>query len=135
MNRFWLIKFAPFRFSWEDILRSGQFEIYSVRNAQARNNLKEMNLDDDVLFYHSQEDNRIIGRMKVVTPAHQDPTTSDPQWVSVTFEPTETLPNPVSLSLVRSTPELANIALLRQPRLAVSELTEAEFNTLMKLAN
>jgi len=37
---YWLVKFAPFRYSWQDVLRNGKFEIYSVRNAQARNNLK-----------------------------------------------------------------------------------------------
>ncbi len=40
--KYWLVKFAPFRYSWEDILRNGKFEIYSVRNPQARNNLNSM---------------------------------------------------------------------------------------------
>ena len=87
---YWLIKFAPFRYSWEDILRNGKFEMYSVRNPQARNNLKSMRLCDEVLFYHSQKENCIIGKMKVVKEAHQDKTTADPRWVSVTFEPVET---------------------------------------------
>ncbi len=50
---YWLIKFAPFRFSWDDCLRNGKFEIYSVRNHQARNNLREMKLNNKVLFYQS----------------------------------------------------------------------------------
>lgn len=82
----WLIKFAHFRYSWQKVLRSGKFEIYSVRNAQARNNLKAMKLDDEVLFYRSQEDNCIMGRMKVIEEAHQDKTTADNRWGAVTFE-------------------------------------------------
>ena len=52
---YWLVKFAPFRYSWEDVLSNGKFEIYSVRNSQARNNLNSMRLGDEVLFYHSQK--------------------------------------------------------------------------------
>jgi len=36
---YWLVKFAPFRYSWQKILLHGKFEIYSVHNPQARNNL------------------------------------------------------------------------------------------------
>lgn len=46
-----------------------------------------MKLGDNVLFYHSQEGNYNMGKMKVIEEAQQDKTTSDPKWVSVTFEP------------------------------------------------
>lgn len=100
---YWLIKFAPFRYSWQNVLRNGKFEIYSVRNAQAGNNLKAMQLDDVVLFYHSQEGNEIMGVMKVINEAHQDITTEDPKWVSVTFEPIETFAKPISLQVIKGT--------------------------------
>ncbi len=98
---YWLVKFAPFRVSWQDILRNGKFEIYSVRNAQARNNLKEMKLGDEALFYHSQEGNCIMGKMKVIEEAHQDKTTDDSRWVSVTFQPIEAFENPISLVQIK----------------------------------
>jgi len=59
---FCLVKLAPFRYSWQYVLRNRKFEIYSVRNEQARNNLKIMKLGDEVLFYHSQEGNCIMGK-------------------------------------------------------------------------
>lgn len=68
---YWLIKFAPFRYSWDRVLLYGKFEIYSVRSPQVRNNLKAMKLDDEVFFYHSQEGNCIMGKMKVIEEAHQ----------------------------------------------------------------
>ncbi len=130
---YWLVKFAPFRFSWQDILRLGKFEIYSVRNAQARNNLKEMKLNDEVLFYHSQEEKSIMGNMKVIEEAHQDKTTEDPQWVSVTFEPIHTYKSPILLKKIKESDSLQNIGLIRQPRLAVMKLTKNEFETISKL--
>lgn len=130
---YWLVKFAPFRYSWQDVLRNGKFEIYSVRNLQARNNLKEMKLDDEVLFYHSQEGNCIMGKMKVIEEAHQDKTTNDTRWVSVTFEPVESINPPISLGEIKATKELEKIALIRQPRLAVLKLKIEEYEILLSL--
>ncbi len=130
---YWLVKFAPFRYSWQDVLRNGKFEIYSVRNAQARKNLKEMRLGDEVLFYHSQEGNCIMGKMKVTEEAHQDKTTDDPRWLSVTFEPLETFKNPVSLQTLKSVPELQNIGLIKQPRLAAMKLSKFEYEKILSI--
>ena len=124
---YWLVKFAPFRCSWNEILRHGRFEIYSVRNPQSRNNLKAMSVGNLVLFYHSQEERRVMGIMKVIQTAHQDPTTANPLWVSVTFEPVKSLKPPVSLSKIKATPSLQQLSLIRQPRVAVMPLQKEEF--------
>ena len=127
----WLVKFAPFRYSWQDVLKNGRFEIYSVRNPQARNNLKSMKLGDQVLFYHSQEGNEVVGLMKVFEEAHQDPTTTDAKWVSVTFEPVRSLDKPVTLKQIKSEELLSNIGLVRQQRLSVMKLEKAEFESIL----
>lgn len=129
---YWLVKFAPFRYSWEDVLKNGRFEIYSVRNPQSRNNLVAMKIGDEVLFYHSQEGNCIMGKMKVVEEAHQDKTTDDHRWLSVTFEPVMSFQKPISLSLIRTIPELKNIGLVKQQRLSVMPLTRIEYEILSK---
>lgn len=131
---YWLVKFAPFRYSWSDVLRNGRFEIYGVRNAQARNNLRAMELNDEVLFYHSQQGNEIMGLMEVTYEAHQDSTTTDERWLSVTFEPVESFENPVSLFTIKNNEQLQNIGLVKQQRLAVMPLTKHEFEVIKLLA-
>ena len=130
---YWLVKFAPFRHSWQNILQTDKFEMYSVRNAQARNNLKAMQCNDLALFYHSQEGNCIMGIMKVVKGAHQDPTTDDLRWVSVTFEPIESFETPVSLQEIKAVKGLSRIGLVKQPRLAVMPLNKYEFSLLCNM--
>jgi predicted RNA-binding protein with PUA-like domain len=130
---YWLVKFAPFRYCWQDILRNGKFEIYSVRNAQARNNLKEMRLGDEVLFYHSQEGNCIMGKMKLIEEAYQDKTTNDSRWVSVAFEPVECIVPPIPLQKIKVTKALENIGLIKQQRLAVMKLSKEEFKIIISL--
>jgi len=131
----WLVKFAPFRYGWQDILKNGKFEIYSIRNPQARNNLKKMRLGDVVLFYHSQEGNCVMGNMKVIQEAHQDPTTNDDRWVSVTFEPIDSFDYPLPLSKIRQIPELQNIGLIKQPRLSVIQLTKDDYELIRQCAS
>jgi len=128
-----MVKFAPFRYSWQDVLRNGKFEIYSLRNPQARNNLKEMKLGDEVLFYHSQEGNCVMGKMKVIEEAHQDKTTNDTRWLSVTFEPIESIVPLISLEKIKATKGLVNIGLIKQPRLAVMKLSKVEYEMLLSL--
>lgn len=130
---YWLIKFAPFRHSWQDILRNGHFEIYSVRNAQARNNLIAMKIGDEVLFYHSQQEKSIMGAMKVMAEAHQDKTTTDPKWVSVTFEPVKTFNKPITLEWIKKQPLLTEIGLVKQPRLSVMKISSEEFNLIFTI--
>ena len=130
---YWLVKFAPFRYSWNDCLRYGRFEIYSVRNPQARNNLRTMQLGDLTLFYHSQTEKQVMGIMKVIDEAHQDPTTTDSRWLSVTFEPIRALKQPVTLSQIKAEPELINIGLVKQQRLAVMPLSAGQFNHIVEM--
>lgn len=73
-----------------------------------------------------------MGIMKVIKEAHQDPTTDDTRWVSVTFEPVETLKKPLFLKEIRLVSELTGLPLLKQPRLAVMKLTESEFNIITR---
>lgn len=130
---YWLIKFAPFRYSWNECLRYGRFEIYGVRSTQARNNLQKMRNDDQVLFYHSQTEKQIMGIMKVIEEAHQDPTTADNCWISVTFEPVRSLRRPITLCQIKAEPELVNIGLVKQQRLAVMPLNEKQFNSIVDM--
>lgn len=133
--KYWIVKFAPFRVSWEHILANGKFEIYSVRNLQAQKNLKAMSIGDLALFYHSQEGLSVMGCMTVVREAHQDFTTKDVRWKSVTFEPIESFARPIPLADIKSREELQNIPLVRQPRLAVGEILEHEYNLIKSLSS
>lgn len=131
----WLVKFAPFRYSWADCLRHVRFQLYGVRSAQAHNALARMEVGEEVLFYHSQQERAVMGLLRVATPAHPDPTAPDGSgWLSVTFEPERTLAVPVSLARLRQESALGSISLLRQPQLAVMPLTEAEFDLILQLS-
>lgn len=124
---FWLVKFAPFRTSWAEIVRQGSFTLRGVRSPAARNYLSAMRAGDEVLFYHSQQELAVVGIMAVTREAYPDPTSADPQWLTCDFAPMKTLAHPVTLEDIKADARLAEMALVRQPRLAVMPVTAAQF--------
>lgn len=132
--RHWLIKFAPFRTSWHEIVKRGVFTLRGVRNHQARNHLSQMQLKDPVLFYQSQQQQAVVGWMEVMRTAYPDPTSRDPHWLTCDFVPLKQLDRPVTLADIKPDPDLQEIALIRQPRLAVMPLTGAAFSCIVRLS-
>lgn len=130
---YWLIKSEPASFSWEEQIRNDVEPWNGVRNYQARNNLSAMRCGDYALFYHSVSEKRIVGVVEVVKEAYPDPTTEDSRWVCVDVKAHGAFQRPVSLADIKADPTLAEMALLKQSRLSVAPVTEAEFDYLTRL--
>jgi predicted RNA-binding protein with PUA-like domain len=130
---YWLVKQEPEAYSWADLIRDKKTAWTGVRNFQARNNLRSMQKNDPVLFYHSVSDKQIVGLAKVVKTAYPDPTATEGDWVCVDIGPDKSFKKPVDLATIKITPGLENIALIKQSRLSVMPLTPIEFEILCKL--
>jgi len=130
---YWLVKSEPFKYSWDNLVEDGWTYWDGVRNYQARNNLKAMNKDDLVLYYHSNEGLEVVGVTRIIKEFYQDPTTDDDRWVVVDMEPAHKLKRPVSLKVIKSDDRLKNIGLIKQSRLSVMQLTQNEFNTIVNI--
>ena len=133
--QYWLVKSEPFKYSWEQFVKDKGTFWDGVRNYQARNNLRAMSKNDQVLFYHSNEGLEIVGIAKVAKTAYQDPTTDDERWSVVDLKPVKALKKPVALAQMKADERLKNMKLVRQGRLSVSPVTEDEFNAVMELAS
>ncbi len=116
---YWLVKFAPFRTPWTEIVRRGIFTLRGVRSATARNYLARMKIGDRVLYYHSQQELAIVGVMEVTREAYPDPTSVDPRWLTCDFVPLKTLAWPITLATIKADTCLSTLPLVIQPRLSV----------------
>lgn len=131
---YWLIKQEPSAYNWEQFVKDKKTVWNGVRNYQARNNLQAMKKGDLALFYHSVLGKEIKGVAQVVREHYPDPTTTDSRWVVVDLQPLIPLKKLVTLEIIKSTPQLQEIALIKQSRLSVMPLTKAEFKTILKMA-
>ncbi|HEY2775932.1 MAG TPA: EVE domain-containing protein [Candidatus Binatia bacterium] len=130
----WIAKSEPSTYSWEQLVHDKKTRWDGIRNAQARNNLAAMKKGDDVLIYHSGDDKAVVGIATVARAAYQDPTIDDERWLCVDLAAKKPLPSPVTLATIKSTPALKQIGLVRQGRLSVVPITDAEMRTIVALA-
>lgn len=130
----WLIKSEPFKYSWDQLVKDKQTFWDGVRNYAARNNLKSMKKGDELFFYHSNEGLEIVGIVKVVKEAYQDPTTTETAWVVVDIKPVRKLKNPVTLAQLKADKRLKNMDIIRLSRLSVGQVTDEEWAIVLELA-
>ena len=131
---YWLVKSEPSTYSYDQLTKDKNTVWDGVRNFAARNHLKAMKKNDEVLFYHSNEGLEIVGIAKVAKEAYPDPTSDEKAWVVVDLKPHRRLKNPVSLVQIKADKRLADMALVRLGRLSVQPVTESEWKVVMELA-
>jgi predicted RNA-binding protein with PUA-like domain len=134
MKTYWLVKQEPSAYSWNDFVRDGKTSWTGVRNFTARNNLRAMQVGDEVLFYHSVTDKAVVGIAKVVRAAYCDNTAKEGDWSAVDLVPLKPLPRPVTLEQVKADTLLKDTSFVRVSRLSVHRLSAREFREILALA-
>ena len=134
--KYWLFKSEPSTWSWDDQVAKGDAgeEWDGVRNYQARNFMREMKVGDRGFFYHSQAEKAVVGIVEVIAEAHPDSTTDDDRWECVDIKAVRAVETPVTLAMVKDDPRLADMALIRNSRLSVQPVTEAEWRIVCEMA-
>ncbi|MDE1170218.1 MAG: EVE domain-containing protein [Verrucomicrobium sp.] len=129
----WIIKQEPTSYPFSQLVKDKTTAWTGVRNFQARNNLRAMKKGDRLFYYHSVEERAVVGLAKVAKEAYPDSTAEEGDWSCVDVAAVKALPKPVTLDRIKADPKLKEIALVRQSRLSVVPLAEAEADRLERL--
>jgi len=132
---YWLMKSEPSTWSWDDqVARGDAGEGWDgVRNYQASNNMKAMQIGDLAFFYHSVNEKRIVGIVEVIALYHPDPTDASGRFGMVTVKAVKTMARPVTLAEIKADERLAEMALVRQSRLSVTPVSAEQWAILMEM--
>ena len=133
MVNYWLVKSEPDAFSWDQQVANGVEPWTGVRNHSAKLNLKAMQKGDLAFFYHSNIGKQIVGVVQVAREAYPDPTAEGGDWVCVDMKAVRPMPKPVSLVDIKATPELADLALIRQSRLSVMPISKPHWDRICRM--
>jgi len=135
LMRYWLFKSEPSTWSWDQQKAKGEAgeEWDGVRNYQARNNMREMEVGDRGFFYHSQTEKAVVGIVEVIAEAHPDSTTDDERWECVDIKAVSEMSTPVTLEMAKGDPRLSDMILVNNSRLSVQPVTEAEWRVVCEL--
>jgi len=135
--RYWLFKSEPSTWSWDQQVGKGDVgeEWDGVRNYQARNFMREMDLGDLGFFYHSQKERSVVGIVEICAKSHPDSTTDDDRWDCVDIKAIRAFERPVSLDQIKSDDRLIDMVLVKNSRLSVQPVTEEEWATVCALGH
>lgn len=149
-RQYWLMKSEPDVYSIQHLKKDQTTEWGGVRNYQARNFMKDqMQVGDEVLFYHSNaEPPGVAGLARVSRAAQPDPTQFDkkseyhdpkatrekPIWFCVEVKFEKIFPELVSLERLRAEKSLTDMLVLKKgQRLSIQPVTEKEFRKVCAL--
>lgn len=131
---YWLLKSEPAEYSWDRLVADGRTPWDGVRNPQAQGNLRAMRQGDRAFFYHSHEGREIVGVVEVVRPFYPDLKDAGGKFGMVDVQPVMPVARRVTLAAIKAHPELAQLALRRQPRLSVCPVDPREWAVLCGMA-
>ena len=132
---YWLVKSESSVWSFNDQKKSGSKGTVwdGVRNYQAANYLKQMKSGDLCFFYHSNEDKKIIGIVKIIKSAFIDPTDKENKFVAVKVAYYKDLIEPVSLADIKENKEISHLPLIKQSRLSVMPIDSKSWKIICKM--
>ena len=121
MKKYWLLKSEPDVWSLDQQKKAGIKGATwdGVRNYQAANNLKKMNLGDLCFFYHSNIGKEIVGIVEVIKSAFIDKTDKEKRFVAVQVRFVKKLKTPISLEKIKKNKKISHLPLIKQSRLSV----------------
>lgn len=118
----YLLKTEPGTYSVEDLEREGETLWDGVSNPVAVRNLAGMQRGEMLVIYHTGDEKRTVGLAKVVQV-----NASDPKQPQVRIKFVKKTKTPRTLGEIKANRIFADSLLVRQGRLSVVPLTEAQY--------
>ena len=134
-KQYWLLKSEPDVWSlWQQKKVGAKGVAWDgVRNYQARNNLKKMQVGDLCFFYHSNIGKEIVGIVKIIKKAFIDKTDKKKRFVAVQVRFVEEFNTPISLEKIKKTKAISHLPLIKQSRLSVMPIDYKSWKIICKM--
>jgi len=119
----YLLKTEPTAYSFADLLREKETDWTGVTNPTAVKNLRGMKKGDKLVIYHTGEEKAAVGLARVTSVD-----ISDPKVPLVRIAAGMAIKRPKTLAEIRQQPIFQDSPLVRQSRLSVAPLDEAQYD-------
>ena len=122
----YLLKTEPSVYSFENLLRDKSTIWDGVTNPVAVRNLRAMKSGDRLVIYHTGDDKSAVGTAEVVSVD-----ASDAKTPVVKIKSGKAIGRPMTLANIKTQRLFADSALVRQGRLSVVPLSDAQYKWLV----
>lgn len=121
----YLLKTEPEVYSFADLVREGETVWDGVTNPAAVKHLREMKPGDQLVIYHTGDEKTAVGTAKVLSVD-----ASNPKVPVVRIKAGKPVKEPRTLADIKALKLFTDSPLVKQGRLSVVPLTEAQWNWL-----
>ncbi len=123
---FYLLKTEPSEYSFADLQRDKSTVWDGVSNPVALRHLREMPAGAKLVVYHTGDEKQVVGTATVVAVD-----AVDPKQPMVKIAAGRALAKPITLAEIKANELFQDSPLVRQGRLSVVPLTEAQYKALV----
>ncbi|HEX6504772.1 MAG TPA: EVE domain-containing protein [Terriglobales bacterium] len=122
----YLLKSEPSVYSFADLQREKTTIWDGVTNPVALKNMRGMKPGERLIIYHTGDEKAAVGTATVLSVE-----SSDPKNPRVKIKADKPIAQPKTLAQIKATPLFSDSPLVRQGRLSVVPLTDAQFKFLV----
>jgi predicted RNA-binding protein with PUA-like domain len=123
----YLLKTEPSAYSFADLEKEKETDWTGVTNPQAIKNLRAMKKGDKLVIYHTGDEKSAVGLAHVVSVE-----LSDPKVPLVRIAAGAAIQRPKTLAEIKQQSLFSDSPLVRQSRLSVAPLDEAQYEWIVK---
>lgn len=126
MADYYLLKTEPSEYSFAQLAKDKKTVWDGVSNPVALRNLREMKPGAQLVIYHTGDEKSAVGTATVLSVD-----ASNPKNPRVEIQAGKPIPKPVSLAEIKANRLFADSPLVRQGRLSVVPLADAQYKALV----
>lgn len=134
-RHYWIFSADPHHYHWDTLFVKGKEMWHGAESkADAVRALKQVRKGDRVLCYHSAPERTLYSIAEVTRDPYPDPHDPEEKNLVADLRAFDRLPRQVSLAELRSNPALKKMKLLKNVRVLVSQITESEYQEILRMS-
>jgi predicted RNA-binding protein with PUA-like domain len=134
-RHYWIFSADPHHYHWDTLFVKGKEMWHGAESKpDAVRALKQVRKGDRVLCYHSAPERTLYSIAEVTRDPYPDPHDPEEKNLVADLRAFDRLPRQVSLAELRSNPALKKMKLLKNVRVLVSQITEVEYQEVLRMA-
>jgi predicted RNA-binding protein with PUA-like domain len=137
MVNYWLAKqepSGPRGYNFENLKKDKKTMWDGVHNNLALKHMQNMEIGDQVLFYHTGDERQAVGIMEVISKPYPNPKEENKRFVVVDVKYKTPLKRPVTLDEMKKQKKFKNWELIRISRLSVMPVPKEIWNEIIKIS-
>ncbi len=131
---YWLFLADPKAYSFDDLEKNKRTTWDGIAGSLAQKHLRNIRKKDTALVYHTAPDKAVIGTARVISDPYPDPKDKEGKLVVVDIQSETRLKKPVPLAALKQNKKLAGMTFMKIQRIAVSPVSKAEFDEIVKMS-